>query len=108
MNNPSQGTRTASLMSDRSTGRPEGDRHAVLAMSHAVDQATWGDCTRDLGEICRRAFFRGSLVFAVSMLLGASIAFARHPKVARDLEAKDPASAVDVIVQFEREPGEAQ
>ncbi len=47
-------------------------------------------------------------VLAVNLfMLGTGIAFARHPKVARDLEGKPASATVDVIVQFKSLPGAA-
>ena len=40
-------------------------------------------------------------------MLGTGIAFARHPKVARDLEGKPASAIVDIIVQFNSVPGAA-
>ena len=40
------------------------------------------------------------------LLLSTGFAFAGSPKIAKDLEQRDPASTVDVIVQFARIPTE--
>ena len=46
--------------------------------------------------------------FAVHLfLLGTGLAFARHPKVASDLEGKPASATVDIIVQFNSVPGAA-
>ena len=40
----------------------------------------------------------------VTFLLMAGMAFGRHPKIAPDLDNVDPATNVDVIVQFTQVP----
>ncbi len=45
---------------------------------------------------------------AFLLLLASTQVFARHPKVARDLEGADPSTYIDVIVQFRETPTEAQ
>ena len=53
---------------------------------------------------CRSAFWgRGFLMVGV-LILSASLAFARSPKMAKDLEGKRPSDQVDVIVQFAQAP----
>ena len=47
-----------------------------------------------------------SAVLAVYLFtLGTGVAFARHPKVAHDLEGKPASTTVDIIVQFNSVPG---
>ncbi len=41
------------------------------------------------------------------LLMTASVAFARNPKFGRDLDGVDPRSVVDVIVQFDHVPAQA-
>jgi serine protease AprX len=48
-----------------------------------------------------------NLLKAAVLLLTASFAFARNPKLGRDLDGIDPNSNVDVIIQFQHFPTEA-
>src|SRR4026209_2216287 len=41
------------------------------------------------------------------LLLASTPVFAKHPKIAQDLEAANPSSNVDVIVQFKHAPTDA-
>jgi len=43
-----------------------------------------------------------------SLLLVSTVVFAKHPKMARDLDQVDGSSTVDVIVRFHQPPGVAQ
>ena len=43
----------------------------------------------------------------ITLILTASLAFAGHPKIAKDLDGADPSSNVDVIIQFKHPPTEA-
>ena len=52
---------------------------------------------------------RIDFVLLLSILLaGHGTAIAQHAKIARDLEGKDPASSVDIIVQFRDGPDATQ
>ena len=42
--------------------------------------------------------------FSFALLIGGAAAFGGHPKIAKDLERVDPASNVDVIIQYKQAP----
>ena len=55
----------------------------------------------------RRVIHMRSLRLTAVLLLASTLVFAKHPKIAEDLDAADPSSNVDVIVQFRQTPTEA-